>query len=73
MKLDTNEDILQEVRDITEFKGRDLRKWLYREILLNALKTKRDELDILDLRVISRTMDELRYAVRVYKTYRSIR
>jgi len=73
MKLDTNEDILQEVRDITEFKGRDLRKWLYREILLNALKTKRDELDILDLKVVSRTMDEFRYAARVFKPYRSIR
>ena len=73
MKLDTNEDILQEVREIAEFKGRDLRQWLYREILLNALKTKRDELDILDLKVISRTMDEFRYAARVFKPYRSIR
>lgn len=73
MKLDTNEDILQEVREITEFEGRDLRKWLYREILLNALKTKRDELDILDLKVISRTMDEFRYAARVFKPYRKIR
>ena len=73
MKLDTNEDILQEARDITEFEGRDLRKWLYREILLNALKTKRDELDILDLKVVSRTMDEFRYAARVFKPYRSIR
>ena len=45
MKLDTNEEILQEAKAITEFKGRDLRQWLYREILLNALKTKKDELD----------------------------
>ena len=73
MNLDTNEDIVQEAREIAEFKGRDLRKWLYREILLNALKTKRDELDILDLKVVSRTMDEFRYAARVFKPYRSIR
>jgi uncharacterized protein (TIGR00730 family) len=73
MNLDTNEDILQEVREIAEFEGRDLRQFLYREILLNALKTKRDELDILDLKVISRTMDEFRYAARVFKPYRSIR
>ena len=73
MKLETNEEILQEARDITEFEGRDLRKWLYREILLNALKTKRDELDILDLKVVSRTMDEFRYAACVFKPYRSIR
>ena len=53
MKLDTNEEILQEAKAITEFKGRDLRQWLYREILLNSLKTKRDELDVLDFKVIS--------------------
>lgn len=73
MKLDTNEEILQEAKAITEFKGRDLRQWLYREILLNALKTKRDELDVLDLKVVSRTMDEFRYAARVFKPYRDIR
>ena len=53
MKLDTNEEILQEAKAITEFKGRDLRQWLYREILLNSLKTKRDELDVLDFKVVS--------------------
>jgi uncharacterized protein (TIGR00730 family) len=73
MDLDTNEGILQEVREIAEFEGRDLRQFLYREILLNALKTKRDELDILDLKVLSRTMDEFRYAARVFKPYRGIR
>ncbi len=73
MDLDTNEGILKETKEIAEFEGRDLRKWLYREILLNALKTKRDELDILDLKVVSRTMDEFRYAARVFKPYRGIR
>ena len=73
MKLDTLEDILGEVKEISEFEGRDLRQWLYREILLNALKTKRDELDILDLKVISRAMDEFRYAAKVFKPYRSLR
>ena len=73
MKLDTIEDILQEVKEISESEGRDLRQWLYREILLNALKCKRDELDILDLKMISRMIDEFRYAARVFKPYRSIR
>ena len=73
MDLDTNEGILREAKEIAEFEGRDLRKWLYRAILLNALKTKRDELDILDLKVVSRTMDEFRYAARVFKPYRGIR
>ena len=73
MKLDTLEDILEEVKEISEIKGRDLRQWLYREILLNALKTKRDELDILDLKVLNRAVDEFRYAARVFKPYRSVR
>ena len=46
MKLDTVEDILEEVKEISGFKGRNLRSWLYQAILLNALKCKRDKLDI---------------------------
>ena len=73
MKLETVEDILREVEEIAGFEGRDLRGRLYREILLNALKTKRDELDILDLKVISRAMDEFRYAAKVFRPNRSLR
>ena len=73
MKLDTLEEILQEVKEVAEYDGRDLRPWLYREILLNALKFKRDDLDILDLKVVNRAMDEFRYAARVFKPYRSVR
>ena len=73
MKLDTVQDVLAEVEEIYDFQGRDLRPWLYREILLNALKCKRDELDILDLKVINRAVDEFRYAARVFKPYRAVR
>ena len=73
LKLDTIQDVLAEVEEIYDFQGRDLRPWLYREILLNALKCKRDELDILDLKVINRAVDEFRYAVKVFKPYRSVR
>ena len=73
MKLDTVEEIFDEVKEIIDFKGRDLRPWLYREILLNALKCKRDELDILDLKVVNRAVDEFRYAARVFKPYRNVR
>src|SRR5207237_535202 len=52
---------------------KDLRSVLYRDILLNALKAKRDELDILDLKVINRAMAEFRYAARVFKPYRGVR
>ncbi len=73
MKLDTIEAILDEVKEISEFEGQDLRQWLYHEILLNALKCKRDDLDILDLKMISRMLDEFRYAAKVFKPYRSVR
>ena len=73
MKLDTVEEIFDEVKEIIDFKGRDLRPWLYREILLNALKCKRDELDILDLKVVNRAVDEFRYAAKVFKPYRNVR
>ena len=29
MKLDTLEEILQEVKEVAEYDGRDLRPWLY--------------------------------------------
>ena len=73
MKLDTVEDILKEVKEISNYEGRELRPWLYREILLNALKCKRDELDILDLKVVNRAVDEFRYAAKVFKPYRNVR
>jgi len=50
-----------------------LRPWLYREILINALKFKRDELDILDLKIANRAMAEFRYAAKVFKPYRKFR
>ena len=73
MKLDSLEDILRAVTSIAQGERRDLRQWLHREILLNALKCKRDELEILDLKVINRTVDEFRYAAKVFKPYRHIR
>ncbi len=50
-----------------------MRPWLYREILINALKFKRDELDILDLKIANRAMSEFRYAAKVFKPYRKFR
>jgi len=66
-----------EVEDIYEAAqegGRaDLASVLYRELVVNALKCKRDALDILDLKVLSRAMAEFRYAARVFKPYRLLR
>ena len=71
--LEDREGALREAREILTTGGEDLRSLLYRDILVNALKCKRDELDILDLKVINRAVAEFRHAARVFKPYRGIR
>ena len=63
----------EEAQEILTSEGKDLRSLLYQDILLNALKCKRDELDILDLKVINRAVAEFRHAARVFKPYRGVR
>ena len=67
------EDILKMVREVLASDNKDLRSQLYRDIILNALKCKRDELDILDLKVINRAVAEFRHAACVFKPYRMVR
>ncbi len=72
-KPENLEDALREAREILTSEGEDLRSLLYRDILLNAIKCKRDDLDILDLKVINRVVAEFRHAARVFKPYRGVR
>jgi uncharacterized protein (TIGR00730 family) len=67
------EAALEAAREILLTDGQDLRSVLYRDILLNAIKCKRDNLDILDLKVINRAVAEFRHAARVFKPYRGVR
>ena len=73
MKLDTPEDILREVIEISSSTTGGLISRLHKETIVNALKFKRDELETLDLKIISRAMDEFRYAARTFKPYRGTR
>ena len=52
---------------------KDLRSVLYKDIILNSLKCKRDELDILDLKLIKRAVAEFRHAACIFKPYRTVR
>ena len=70
---ETVEQALDQLRGILTFEGKDARSLLYRELVLNALKCQRDELDVLDLKVINRAVSEFRYAARVFKPYRRVR
>jgi uncharacterized protein (TIGR00730 family) len=72
-KTNDLEDMLGAVREILTSDRKDLRSLLYRDIILNSLKCKRDELDILDLKVINRAVAEFRHAACVFKPYRMVR
>lgn len=67
------DEALAAAQEILMTEDQDLRSLLYRDILLNALKCKRDDLDILDLKVINRAVAEFRHAARVFKPYRGVR
>ena len=72
-KRNNLEDTLKMVQEVLSSDSKDLRSQLYKEIILNALKCKRDELDILDLKVINRAVAEFRHAACVFKPYRMMR
>jgi uncharacterized protein (TIGR00730 family) len=72
-KFENVADVIKAVEEIYEIGKGDLANALYRDLLINALKCRRDELDILDLKVLSRAMAEFRYAARLFKPYRDIR
>ena len=65
--------VLESVRSILTAEDNSLRGALCREILVNSLDVQHDDLDILDLKVINRSMREMRYAFKVFKPYRHIR
>src|SRR5512147_2950723 len=70
-EFDTPERVLDEIRAL--YADPDLATRLVRELIVHALKCRRDELEVLDLKVLSRAMAEFRYAARVFKPYRDRR
>ena len=73
MKLDTLEGLQQEIAAIYGESEQNLRSWLYKEIIINAVKFKRDDLGELDLKIMNRAMAEFRHAARVFQPYRRTR
>ncbi len=57
--------------DILTCNEKDLRSFLNKDIVMNALSCQ--NLDILDLKMIDRVMAEFQHAARVFKPYRAIR
>jgi len=73
VKSGINDEMMKSAEDIIMTECRDLRSVLYKDLLSNAVKYKRDELDILDLKVINRALSEFRHAARIFKPYRNIK
>ncbi len=67
------QDTLRMVEEVLTNNKKDLRSLLYKDIIVNALNCTRDELDILDLKVINRAVAEFRHAACVFKPYRMVR
>jgi hypothetical protein len=62
---------VQSAQEILTCNDKDLRSFLNKDIVMNALSCQ--NLDILDLKMIDRVMAEFQHAARVFKPYRSIR
>jgi len=73
IKPHTTDEALRAAQKILTDEGKDLRTLLYRDIFLNALNCQRDDLDILDLKILNRAMAEFRHAAFVFKPYRRFR
>jgi uncharacterized protein (TIGR00730 family) len=72
-ETDNLQDALRIAQEALTSDKKDLRSVLCRDIVLNSLRCQRDDLDILDLKVISRAMAEFRHAACVFKPYRAVR
>ncbi len=69
--LTSAENSIKAVKEIMTADSKDLRSFLYKDIVLNALKCQ--DLDILDLKIIDRAVAEFQHAACIFKPYRTIR
>lgn len=73
LKPEQIDKIMDSVRSMLTEDDTSLRTILCREILLNSLALENDDLDMLDLKIINRSLREMRYAFKAFKPYRHIR
>ncbi|MER3424531.1 MAG: TIGR00730 family Rossman fold protein [Nitrospiraceae bacterium] len=66
----TNEEILKQVQALLEEDNGDLRGLLKKEMLVTILRMSDSYLDTLDLKILNRTLRELRHAFKVFFPYR---
>ena len=69
----TTDDAVAQVRALLECPEQNVRTTLLKEMLLSVLRLKDSPLDTLDIKILHRTLRELRYAFRVFQPYRERR
>ncbi len=69
----TDEQILSQVQALLDTPADDLQQTLIKEMLMTVLRLKDAPLDTLDLKILNRTLRELRYAFKVFGEYRDRR
>lgn len=69
----TNEQVLSQVQSLLDTPADDLQHMLIKEMLTTVLRLKNAPLDTLDLKILNRTLRELRYAFKVFGEYRDRR
>ena len=69
----TNEQILEQVQALLDTPADDLPYTLIKEMLATILRLKDAPLETLDLKILNRTLRELRYAFKVFGQYRDRR
>lgn len=68
--LPSNDEMLGQIRAILESPEDDLQAGLIKELLACTLKLYDSHLEALDLKIVNRTIRELRHAFRVFQAYR---
>ena len=69
----TDEQILAQVQVLLDIPADDLQQTLIKEMLMTVLRLRDASLDTLDLKILNRTLRELRYAFKVFAPYRDRR
>ena len=63
----------QRVKELVEDWGAEKTPELIEEMIVTALKIARDEMGVADLKLINRSLKELRYAAKVFASYSNVR
>ena len=71
LALQDSREIIDKVQTLLSTDPHDARSVLLREMLDSVLKLHQQSVDVLDVKILSRALKELRYAFRVFQPYRN--